>query len=61
MKTKTKAQIAKRFQRQIAKLEAEQAKLYKQALRALKIKDTGYSFDYFMNDMQGYSSFLESL
>ena len=61
MKTETKAQIAKRFQRQIAKLEAEQAKLYKQALRTLKIKDTGYSWDYFYNDQQGCSSFLEGL
>lgn len=60
-KPKSRVAIAKDFQRQIAKLEAEQAKLYKQALRTLKIKDTGYSWDYFYNDMQGYSSFLESL
>ncbi len=61
MKTKTKAQIAKDFQRQIAKLEAEQAKLYKQALRTLKMPDTAIAFDYFYNDPQGYNTFLEGL
>lgn len=58
---KTRMQIAKDFQAQIAKLEAEQEKLYKKALRTLQIKDTGYSWDYFYNNISGYSSFLEEL
>ncbi len=57
----SKAEIAKDFQKQIAKLEAEQEKLYKKALHTLKVEDTGYSWDYFFNNMPGYSSFLEGL
>ena len=30
-------------------------------MRTLKIKDTDYSWDYFYNNMSGYSSFLEGL
>ena len=49
-KPKSRQQLAKEYQRQIAKLQREREKLYKQALRALKVKDDGYAYDYLMND-----------
>lgn len=58
---KTKVQLAKECQLQIAKLKDEQDKLYAKALRTLKIKDTIEAWDWFFNDQQGHSSFLEGL
>ncbi len=60
-KPKSRQQLAKEYQRQIAKLQREREKLYKQALRALKVEDDGYAYDYLMNDQGGHSTFLEGL
>ena len=53
--------IAKEFQRQIAKLQREREKLFKKAVRTLKVVNDNYAWDYFMNDQCGYSTFLERL
>jgi len=60
-KPKSRQQLAKEYQREIARLQRAREKLYKQALRALKVKDDGYAYDYLMNDQCGYSFFLEGL
>ena len=51
--------IARAFKKEIAKLEAQQVKLYFKAIRSLKIEDTGSSFDYFYNNSVGYIAFEE--
>ena len=61
MRTRTLTQVARAYQRQIAKLQREREKLYLEALHKLKIPATNAAFDYFMNDQQGYSAFEESL
>lgn len=58
---KTRLAIAKGYQREIAKLQKEREKLYKKALRELKVKDDNYAWDYLFNDQQGTSRFLEGL
>ena len=60
MKT-TRVQIAKDYQKQIAKLEREQNKLYAKAIKTLKVPDTTNAFDWFYNDQQGFSTFLGGL
>lgn len=57
----TRLSIAKQYQREIAKLQRERERLYKQALRELKLEDTNLAFDWFFNDQQGHNSFTESL
>ena len=63
MKKKKKSRLAtaREYQRQIAKLQHERERLYKQALRELKLEDTNLAFDWFFNDQQGHNSFTESL
>lgn len=57
----TRLKLAKQYQRKIAKLQRERERLYKQALRELKLLDTTLAFDWFFNDQQGHNSFTESL
>jgi mRNA-degrading endonuclease RelE of RelBE toxin-antitoxin system len=61
MKPKTRVAVAKDFQKQIYKLEREQERLYKKALRTLKMLDTNMAFDYFYNNQTGYNEFEEGL
>ena len=58
---RSKAEIARDYQKQIAELEAMQEKLYRKALRALKVPDTAQAFDFMYNNQNGYSSWLEGL
>jgi hypothetical protein len=53
--------VARQFKQRIAKLQHEREKLFKQALRKLKIPDTNLAWDYFMNDLVGYSSLEEGM
>lgn len=53
--------VARDFQRQIAKLQAERERLYRKALRALKVEDNNAAWDYLMGNQCGYNStFKES-
>ena len=61
MKKPTRLQIAKGYQREMAKLQTERDKIYARALRTLKVKDDNSAFDYFFNDQQGFNSFAEGL
>jgi mRNA-degrading endonuclease RelE of RelBE toxin-antitoxin system len=61
MKPKTRVAVAKDFQKQIYKLEREQDRLYKRALRTLRVPDTAAAFDYFYNNQTGYNEFEEGL
>jgi hypothetical protein len=56
--TTSRLSLAKAYQKQIADLEKEQEKLYKKALKALKLEDTTSAFDWFYNDQVGCSSFV---
>jgi hypothetical protein len=53
--------IARDFQKQIAKLQTEREKLYAKAIKKLKLKDNSEVFDWFFNDQQGTSKFVEGL
>ena len=58
MKKHTRLQVAKEYQRSIAKLQRERERLYAKALRELKVHDTNLAFDWFFNDQQGQGEFL---
>ena len=53
----TKLQIAKKCQREIAKLQRERDKLYAKALKELKIANTDLAFNWFYHDQQGEGEF----
>lgn len=59
MKTKNRLAVAREYQRQIAKLQAEREKLYRKALRELCMSDTNLAFDWFFNNPSGYGEFVE--
>ena len=61
MKKHTRLQVAKEYQRSIAKLQRERERLYVKALRELKVHDTNLAFDWFFNDQQGQGEFLGML
>ena len=61
MKKHTRLQVAKEYQRSIAKLQRERERLYAKALRELKTLDTNLAFDWFFNDQQGQGEFLGML
>ena len=51
-----KLKIARQFKKKIADLEKQQDKLFKQAMRTLKIKDDpdSWAFEYFFNEDTDY-------
>ena len=53
----TRLQTAREFQREIAYLQRERDKIYKKALKELKIADTNLAWNWFFNDQQGKGEF----
>jgi hypothetical protein len=58
---KTRVKIAQEFRAKIARLSAEQDKLYHRAIKALNVSDTTQAWDYLRGNTCGYSSFEELL
>lgn len=54
----TRLQIAKDYQRRIAKLQREREKLYAKALRELNMVDRSLTWDWFFNDQSGHGEFV---
>jgi len=59
--SKSRVVVAKEYQRQIAKLQAERERLYARALKALKVPDDNQAWDFLMGNQGGYNVFLEKL
>lgn len=55
----TRMKVARAYQKQIAKLQREREKLYRKALRELKVQDNNDAWYWFFNDQQGISFFAE--
>lgn len=53
--------IARRYKKQMAKLQRERDRLYAKALKEVGRPDTTNAYDYFYNDQVGFSSFEEDL
>jgi len=62
MKSKSRVVMAQGFRRAINQLKSQQDKIYRQALKSLKVADTSITFDYFFNQPnEGFSSFEQFL
>jgi hypothetical protein len=53
MTANNKLKIARKYQKQIQDLKKQEDKLYRNALRELRIPDSGHALDYFINDDAG--------